>query len=130
MPERVGVDKHMYACSLYGSRAFSLGTNTKEATIVSTETLTKEKPEKKVEIFIDGAKYHATAAELTGAQIRALAEPSVAEDRDLWLDIVDKLDELIENDQCVHLEDKMRFFSVPREINPGQRAAHDPGEQA
>jgi len=90
---------------------------------VSTETLTKGKPEK-VQIFIDGAKYHATSNELTGAQIRALADPQVAEDRDLWLDVVDKLDEMIENDRVVHLEAKMRFFSVPREINPGQSTIH------
>jgi hypothetical protein len=105
------------------------GINTKEAAIVSTKTLTKQKPEK-ISIFIDGAKYHAAAAELTGAQIRELAQPPVAEDRDLWLDIVDKLDELIEDDQVVHLEAKMRFFSVPREINPGQQAADDDREQA
>ncbi|MGH1564562.1 multiubiquitin domain-containing protein [Mumia sp. DW29H23] len=86
---------------------------------MSTENMTKNKPEK-VQIFIDGAKYHATADELTGAQIRALADPPVADDRDLWLDIVDELDELIEEDRVVHLEAKMRFFSVPREINPGQ----------
>lgn len=97
---------------------------------MSTETPTKEKPEKRIQIFIDGAKYHTAAAELTGAEIRALAQPPVAEDRDLWLDIVDKLDELIEDDQVVHLEAKMRFFSVPREINPGQRAAHHPDERA
>lgn len=96
---------------------------------MSTETLAKQKPEK-IQIFIDGAKYHATTSELTGAQLRALANPSVAEDRDLWLDIVDKLDELIENDRVVHLEAKMRFFSVPREINPGQRAVNDPGKWA
>ena len=97
---------------------------------MSIETLTKEKPEKKIEVFIDGAKYHATAAELTGVQIRALARPPVATDRDLWLDIVDKLDELIEDDQVVHLAAKMRFFSVPREINPGQRAVRNLGERA
>lgn len=96
---------------------------------MSTETLTKEKPEK-IAIFIDGAKYHAAAKELIGAQIRALATPPIAEDRDLWLDIVDKLDELVEDDQVVHLEAKMRFFSVPREINPGQRDSRDLGERA
>lgn len=96
---------------------------------MSTETLTKDKPEK-IAIFIDGAKYHATAKELTGAQIRALATPPVAEDRDLWLDVVDKLDELVEDDQIVRLDAKMRFFSVPREINPGQWDRRDPGERA
>jgi hypothetical protein len=94
---------------------------------VSTETLTKSKPEK-IQIFIDGAKYHAMTSELSGTQIRALAAPPVSEDRDLWLDVVDKLDELIENERVVHLEAKMRFFSVPREINPGQPAIHGSGK--
>ena len=46
--------------------------------------------------------------------------PPVSTDRDLWLDIVDELDKLIEDDEVVVLENNMRFFSVPRVINPGQ----------
>jgi hypothetical protein len=84
---------------------------------MSTETQTAE-PEK-IPIFIDGAKYEAHSRELTGAQIRVLAKPPVGEDRDLWLDIVDKLDELIPDDKLVEIEAKMRFFTVPRVINPG-----------
>jgi hypothetical protein len=88
---------------------------------MSTETQTAKPPKpEKVPIFIDGTKYQAPAHELTGAQIRALAQPPVGEDRDLWLDIVDELDELINDDQVVQLIDKMRFFTVPRVINPGQ----------
>ena len=90
---------------------------------MSTETLTKGKPEK-IQIFIDGTKYHVQTGELTGAQIRALPAPPVTEDRDLWLDVVDKLDELIEDEQLVRIAAKMRFFSVPREINPGQTQVH------
>lgn len=91
---------------------------------MSTETQ-KAKPPKldKVPIFIDGTKYQAHAHELTGTQIRALAQPPVGEDRDLWLDIIDELDELINDDQVVELVDKMRFFTVPRVINPGQHPA-------
>lgn len=74
----------------------------------------------KVAIFIDGVKYHTQAHELTGTQIRALAQPPIGEDRDLWLDIVDELDEPISDVQVVELVDKMRFFAVPRVINPGQ----------
>jgi hypothetical protein len=91
---------------------------------MSTEAqiATGPKPDK-VPIFIDGTKYQAHAHELTGAQIRALAQPPIGEDRDLWLDIVDELDELITDDQVVELVDKMRFFTVPRVINPGQRTS-------
>lgn len=74
----------------------------------------------KVPIYIDGTKYHPEADKLTGTQLRTVPAPPVSEDRDLWLDIVDELDELIENDQIVKLVPNMRFFTVPRIINPGQ----------
>jgi hypothetical protein len=93
---------------------------------IETETAKAAKPEK-VAIFIDGTKYHAHAHALTGAQIRAVAQPPVGEDRDLWLDIVDELDEPISDDQVVELVDKMRFFTVPRVINPGYRGHERPG---
>ncbi len=83
-----------------------------------SQTTKAHKPEK-VPIFIDGTKYEAHSHELTGAQVRELAKPPVGADRDLWLDIVDKLDELIQDNQVVELEPKMRFFTVPRVINPG-----------
>ncbi|MFP1155600.1 multiubiquitin domain-containing protein [Mycobacterium sherrisii] len=88
---------------------------------MSTETQ-PAKPAKpgKVPIFIDGTKYQAHESELTGSQIRSLAQPPIGEDRDLWLDIVDELDELINDNQVVKLVDRMRFFTVPRVINPGQ----------
>lgn len=72
-----------------------------------------------VNIYIDGVKYKAPIGELAGAQVRALTKPPVGDDRDLWLDIVDELDELIADDAQVTLEHNMRFFTVPRVINPG-----------
>lgn len=91
---------------------------------MSTQTQTAKAPKPdKVPIFIDGTKYQAHAHELNGAQIRALSQPPVGDDRDLWLDIVDGLDELIGDDQVVALVDKMRFFTVPRVINPGHYTA-------
>ena len=87
---------------------------------MSAETQTAKPPKPdNIAIFIDGAKYEAHSHQLTGAQVRALAKPPVGEDRDLWLDIVDKLDELIPDDKVVEIEAKMRFFTVPRVINPG-----------
>ena len=88
---------------------------------MSTETQTTKDPKPgKVPIYIDGTKYHAPARELTGAQVRALATPPVGEDRDLWLDVPDELDELIGDEQIVSLKPNMRFFTVPRVINPGR----------
>ncbi len=74
----------------------------------------------KTPIYIDGTKYHPEGDKLTGAQLRLVPSPPVASDRDLWLDVVDELDKLIEDDEVVELENNMRFFTVPRVINPGQ----------
>lgn len=91
---------------------------------MSTQQQTTKDPKPgKVTIYIDGTQYIAGTRELTGAQIRAVANPPIPDDRDLWMDIVDKLDELIPNDKTVELEPNQRFFSVPRVINPGQTTA-------
>ena len=70
-------------------------------------------------IVIDREPYRVFKDELTGAQIREVAKPPIGPDRDLWLDIVDELDELVEDDEVVNIRKGLRFFSVPREINPG-----------
>ena len=85
---------------------------------------TKDPKSGKVPIYIDGTKYHPEGDKLTGAQLRLVPSPPVGSDRDLWLDSVDELDKLIEDDELVELEPNMRFFTVPRVINPGQ--ATDP----
>jgi hypothetical protein len=81
---------------------------------------TKDPKPGKVPIYIDGTKYHPEGAKLTGTQLRAVPSPPVSSDRDLWPDIVDELDQPIEDNQVVDLEPNMRFFTVPRVINPGQ----------
>lgn len=80
----------------------------------------KDSTSGKTPIYIDGAKYHPEGETLTGGQLRLVPSPPVSTDRDLWLDIVDELDKLIEDDEVVELENNMRFFTVPRVINPGQ----------
>jgi hypothetical protein len=91
------------------------GRNAKGETSKAPET----KPGK-VPIYIDGTKYHPDSRGLTGAQVRQLPSPPIGADRDLWLDIVDELDKLVEDNDVVDLMPNMRFFSVPRVINPGQ----------
>lgn len=81
----------------------------------------------KVPIYIDGTKYHPEVDKLTGAQLRLVPSPPVSTDRDLWLDIVDELDQLIADEQVVKLEPNMRFFTVPRVINPGQNPTQNIG---
>lgn len=85
-------------------------------------TASKDPMPKEVPIFIDGTKYHPTGDKLTGIQLRELPMPPVAADRDLWFDIVDELDQLVEDDEVIDLVLNMRFFTVPRVINPGQTA--------
>lgn len=80
----------------------------------------KEPKPGKTPIHIDGTKYRPEGRYLTGAQLRRVPSPPVSHDRDLWLDIVDELDKLIEEDEVVELKNNMRFFTVPRVINPGQ----------
>ena len=80
----------------------------------------------KVPILIDGAHVLAPRGELTGAQIRQLVTPPIGDDRDLWLDREGNLDDLVDDDEVIALRPQMRFFTVPRIINPGSaRAAHD-----
>lgn len=88
---------------------------------MSQDTMKAKDPKPgKTPIYIDGAKYHPEGRALTGAQLRQVPSPPVGDDRDLWLDVVDDLDKLIEDDEVVELGNNMRFFSVPRVINPGQ----------
>jgi Multiubiquitin len=75
--------------------------------------------DKTITISIDGKPYETDERELTGIQIRHLATPPIGQDRDLWLEGPGGLDKLIGDDEEVHLHDDMRFFTVPKVINPG-----------
>lgn len=58
---------------------------------------------------------------ITGNQLRALAVPPVAADRDLYRSIVGAPDEKIDGDEVVTLADKAEFYSVPGLITPGSQ---------
>jgi multiubiquitin len=78
------------------------------------------KPPKKITIHIDRKPFKVDAPSLTGAQIRALPEPDIGSDYDLWLEVPGGEDERIEIDQVVRLKDGMHFFSAHSHINPGR----------
>lgn len=80
---------------------------------------TKPEAPGKVPILIDGKKILAPRGELSGAEIRQLTNPPIGEDRDLWLDREGTLDDLVEDEEISKLVPQMRFFTVPRIINPG-----------
>lgn len=83
------------------------------------EKSTKPEAPGKVPILIDGKKILAPRGELSGAELRQLTSPPIGEDRDLWLDREGTLDDLVEDGEIVKLAPQMRFFTVPRVINPG-----------
>jgi hypothetical protein len=70
-------------------------------------------------VIIDGVTCFAPRRQLTGAELRRLPEPPVGADRDLWLDVDGDLDKMIEPGETVALRPQMRFFTVPKVINPG-----------
>lgn len=95
-----------------------------ERTVTSPEHTSKDADgsndsTKAVAIFIDGKRYESRERELTGIQIRNLATPPIGQDRDLWLEGPGGLDKLIGDSDLVHLHEGMRFFTVPKVINPG-----------
>ncbi len=73
-----------------------------------------------VRIFIDKERIRAPQQALTGAEIRELTDPPIGDDRDLWLDVPDALDELVEDQAEIEIRKGLRFFTVSRHINPGQ----------
>ena len=73
----------------------------------------------KVPILIDGQKIRAPRRALSGSELRTLTNPPVDSDRDLWLDVEGDLDDLVEDAEVVELRPQMRFFTVPKVINPG-----------
>ena len=57
---------------------------------------------------------------MTGLEIRGLADPPVDESRDLFEIVPGGSDRKIDDDAKVTIRDGMRFFSAPRQINPGR----------
>lgn len=55
----------------------------------------------------------------TGRQIREWATPPIGPDRDLFEIVPGGSDRKIEDGDTVEIRDHLRFFSAPRNINPG-----------
>jgi multiubiquitin len=70
-------------------------------------------------IQIDRVHYTVDKHYLTGAEIRALPNPPVGPDRDLFEVVPGGTDRKIENDMPVEMRDGLRFFTAPAHINPG-----------
>lgn len=72
-----------------------------------------------IKIKIDRDFYEVYALKMTGLELRALASPDVASDRDLWRDIPDARDIKVQDEDIVLLHDGDKFFTAPGRINPG-----------
>lgn len=71
-------------------------------------------------IRIDRTEYVVHERKRTGLQLRHLAVPPIAADRDLFEVVPGGSDRKIENETEVKIRDGLRFFTAPAQINPGQ----------
>jgi hypothetical protein len=72
-----------------------------------------------ISIRIDRLDYDVFKRKMTGAELRVVPTPDVAADRDLWLDVPDKRDVKVQDEDTITLKDGTRFFTAPGRINPG-----------
>jgi hypothetical protein len=83
----------------------------------------KNDQDHKISIHIDKQQVFAPKAEMTGAEIRALASPPIGPDHDLYLEVPGKAeDHLVSDTETVKLKSGMHFYGAPGKVNPG---AHD-----
>lgn len=73
----------------------------------------------RISVIIDGLTCFAPRPQMSGAELRALLDQPIGNDRNLWREIDGDLDLLIQAEDEVDLAPQMRFFTVPRVTNPG-----------
>jgi hypothetical protein len=74
-----------------------------------------------ISVGIDGVTCFAPRRRMSGAELRNLPDQPIGHDRDLWQEVEGGLDQMIQPDDKVDLAPQMRFFTVPKVINPGSR---------
>lgn len=82
---------------------------------------TSKKPDNTVQIDIDHDKFRVPEGTLTEAELRALPEPDIAADRDIWEDRPGHRDRKILPGETVEVRNGQRFFTAPGQINPGSQ---------
>ena len=70
-------------------------------------------------IFIDKKQYKVDARSMTGAELRAVPQPPIGQDRDLYRIVPGGEDQRVEDNERIELKPGMRFISVPSQITPG-----------
>ena len=78
------------------------------------------KPPKAVRITIDAQIFNVPKEEVSAEELRALPEPDIGSDRDLYLEgRGNHEDDLIAAGETVKLKNNLRFFTAPASITPG-----------
>lgn len=78
-----------------------------------------EKTPKEFKIQIDRVHYEVAETHLTGAQLRALPNPPIGPDRDLFEVVPGGTDLKLGDADVVEMRNGERFFTAPAQINPG-----------
>lgn len=80
-----------------------------------------EHPDKHFNIQIDRVHYKVEAPSMTGAELRNVPPTPIPVDRDLFLVVPGGPDRKIGDVDKVALQNGLRFFTAPGQINPGAR---------
>lgn len=71
-------------------------------------------------ITIDDRHYKVEELEMEGSELRALPEPDVPGDRDLWLEVPGPGDDvLVRPEKKIPFHPGAHFYTAPGTINPG-----------
>jgi hypothetical protein len=77
-------------------------------------------PEHEIPVVIDHKPYKAPKSPMTGAELKALANPPIGPDFDLFQVMPGPADDVkIEDGTSVELKPGTQFYSAPKTINPG-----------
>lgn len=74
----------------------------------------------KFQIRIDRDHFEVTQVTLTGVDLRALPDPPIGPERDLFEVVPGGSDIKIESAAAVEMRNGLRFFTAPAQINPGR----------
>lgn len=64
-----------------------------------------------ITVYIDRTPYQHAATAVTPAEIRRIARPPIPDDKQVWLDVDDDLDQVLKEGEVIQLRDGMHFFS-------------------
>lgn len=74
-----------------------------------------------IPVSIDNKPYKAPHSPITGAELRALPDPDVPVDRDLWLEVPGSDDDIkVLPTATIEVKSGAQFYTAPGTINPGQ----------